>query len=251
MFKPLAPVAELADAQDLGSCVRTDVWVQVPPGAQHKARPRFSTAGFAVSWARRKMVACEPGCDVQTGHDLEAILRRSEPSKLSNHRQKFCVVVWAKHQKQASEVPPTTCFRSCRGPCFTMNDHQQKLNCSAKPDPGLQLKLHNVSFAFGKNEVLKPSSAAIGPGLVLVMAPNGAGKSTLLRLIAGVLKPKTGEITPQDRKVSYCGHASPQDGRIRAKDNLRYWHSFGANSLAPDLNELFLCQISLRADQVN
>ena len=28
-----APVAELADAQGLGPCVRKDVWVQVPPGA--------------------------------------------------------------------------------------------------------------------------------------------------------------------------------------------------------------------------
>ena len=29
-----ASVAELADAQGLGPCVRKDVWVQVPPGAQ-------------------------------------------------------------------------------------------------------------------------------------------------------------------------------------------------------------------------
>ena len=29
-----APVAELADAQGLGPCVRKGVWVQVPPGAQ-------------------------------------------------------------------------------------------------------------------------------------------------------------------------------------------------------------------------
>ena len=28
-----AVVAELADAQDLGSCVRKDVWVRVPPTA--------------------------------------------------------------------------------------------------------------------------------------------------------------------------------------------------------------------------
>ena len=30
----VAPVAELADAQGLGPCVRKGVWVQVPPGAQ-------------------------------------------------------------------------------------------------------------------------------------------------------------------------------------------------------------------------
>ena len=31
-----APVAELADAPGLGPGVRKDVWVQVPPGAQHQ-----------------------------------------------------------------------------------------------------------------------------------------------------------------------------------------------------------------------
>ncbi len=32
--KSLARVAELADAQDSGSCVRKDVGVQIPPRAQ-------------------------------------------------------------------------------------------------------------------------------------------------------------------------------------------------------------------------
>ena len=40
---PPAPVAELADAQGLGPCVRKDVWVQVPPGAPKgcKIEPRL------------------------------------------------------------------------------------------------------------------------------------------------------------------------------------------------------------------
>jgi len=57
------------------------------------------------------------------------------------------------------------------------------------------IEVKNVSFAYGKNEVLKDITFEVHQGDYLgLVGPNGAGKTTLLRIILGLLIPQNGSI---------------------------------------------------------
>ncbi|MCM1504209.1 MAG: ABC transporter ATP-binding protein [Muribaculum sp.] len=56
------------------------------------------------------------------------------------------------------------------------------------------IKLDNLSFGYFKwAEALTNVSACIGSGIHLLLGENGAGKTTLLHIIAGLLRPGSGE----------------------------------------------------------
>jgi ABC-type Mn2+/Zn2+ transport system ATPase subunit len=58
------------------------------------------------------------------------------------------------------------------------------------------VEFRNVSFSFGEGSVLEGLSLRIPEGaFVGLVGPSGAGKTTFLRLLTGVLKPTTGEIS--------------------------------------------------------
>jgi zinc transport system ATP-binding protein len=57
------------------------------------------------------------------------------------------------------------------------------------------VRFENVSFSFGKSDVLENVSLSIGDGEVAsVVGPNGGGKTTMLRLILGLEKPHAGVV---------------------------------------------------------
>jgi heme exporter protein A len=57
------------------------------------------------------------------------------------------------------------------------------------------LEARGLQRSFGRVRVLRGLDLSIGPGEALVVVgPNGAGKTTLLRLLAGLMRPTTGEI---------------------------------------------------------
>ncbi len=59
----------------------------------------------------------------------------------------------------------------------------------------VKVEVEDVSFGYGSNYVLKDVSMIALPGeITAVIGPNGAGKTTLLKLIANVIKPKSGRI---------------------------------------------------------
>jgi zinc transport system ATP-binding protein len=56
--------------------------------------------------------------------------------------------------------------------------------------------LHDVSFAYGRHEVLEDVHLDLGAGeFVALVGPNGSGKSTLLRLLVGLLASPQGTVT--------------------------------------------------------
>lgn len=66
------------------------------------------------------------------------------------------------------------------------------------------IKFEQVSFSYGKKEVLKELSFTLESNSVLaVMGPSGCGKTTLLQLAAGLQKPKIGKITTDASRISY------------------------------------------------
>ncbi len=57
------------------------------------------------------------------------------------------------------------------------------------------IKLENISFAYGKQAVLKNICLSLEPGKIYaVIGPNGSGKTTLIKLLSSLLKPKNGEL---------------------------------------------------------
>lgn len=57
------------------------------------------------------------------------------------------------------------------------------------------LILQNVSFNYGKNQILKDFSLNVEKGsFTTLLGPSGCGKTTLLRLISGFLRPSSGKI---------------------------------------------------------
>ena len=57
------------------------------------------------------------------------------------------------------------------------------------------LKLHNISKAYGKLDILKNIDLTIEDGEFLVLVgPSGCGKSTTLRIIAGLEDPTEGDV---------------------------------------------------------
>lgn len=64
------------------------------------------------------------------------------------------------------------------------------------------IQVSNVSLARSGAPVLDTISADIpANGLVAIIGPNGAGKSTLLHVLAGLLRPDTGQVTINGRDL--------------------------------------------------
>ncbi len=60
------------------------------------------------------------------------------------------------------------------------------------PPPALEVR--NVSHWYGNLVAVNDMSFQLGPGITGLLGPNGAGKSTLLHMMAGFLKPSSGEV---------------------------------------------------------
>ncbi len=57
------------------------------------------------------------------------------------------------------------------------------------------IEIANLTFAYEKQAVLRDVSLKVASGEMLgIIGPNSSGKSTLLRLVAGILRPRAGEV---------------------------------------------------------
>jgi zinc transport system ATP-binding protein len=66
------------------------------------------------------------------------------------------------------------------------------------------IKYENVYVSFGKFSVLNDISFNIQPGdFMHIVGPNGSGKTTLVKLLVGLLKPTSGNITVSARRMGY------------------------------------------------
>src|SRR5215469_9456432 len=59
----------------------------------------------------------------------------------------------------------------------------------------MQITINNVSKIYpGKVEALHELNLTIPSGMYGLLGPNGAGKTTLMRILAGILRPTSGQI---------------------------------------------------------
>ena len=64
------------------------------------------------------------------------------------------------------------------------------------------LEVKDLRVAYGKIEAVKGISFSVGEGeVVCLIGPNGAGKTTTLRTISGLIRPSSGEITFQGKRI--------------------------------------------------
>ncbi len=118
------------------------------------------------------------------------------------------------------------------------------------------LEVKNLQVGYGQIQVLWGISVSIHAGeIVAMVGPNGAGKTTLMKTIAGLLRPRSGEITLEGKDVTHIG----ADERVRlgislvpegrqlfygmtVRQNLQmgaYSRSYTRDELAADLDSMF------------
>lgn len=100
------------------------------------------------------------------------------------------------------------------------------------------IDIKNISVHFGSNIALNNINITLNDvGVIALLGSSGCGKTTFLRTIAGLEKPKNGEIYINHHKIPY------DDKRIDTSDVLREYRKhigvvFQAHNLLPHLNAL-------------
>ena len=91
------------------------------------------------------------------------------------------------------------------------------------PLPLPALRLNEVSMAYGRRVLFSLVTAEVVPGQCLVVSgANGAGKSTLLKIIAGLLRPESGQVEFDGPR----GYAAPDVqlyGELTGAENLAFF----------------------------
>ena len=75
---------------------------------------------------------------------------------------------------------------------------------------------------YGERAALREVSLSAGRGeLVAVIGPNGAGKTTLLTILAGIVKPDEGTVSPGPLAVGWVPQQPALYGKLTVAENLR------------------------------
>jgi len=101
----------------------------------------------------------------------------------------------------------------------------------------MRLVAENLSARRGEDLIFKDVSFTLQAGESLVLTGrNGSGKSTLLRVVAGLLRPETGNVTWHSDKTEsgmraaeachYLGHRNAMKAELTVAENLSFWKSF-------------------------
>jgi osmoprotectant transport system ATP-binding protein len=62
-------------------------------------------------------------------------------------------------------------------------------------DPQPRIEARNVSRRFSGTQALRPTTLIVPQGTTVLIGPSGCGKSTLLRMMIGLIRPDTGEVS--------------------------------------------------------
>lgn len=117
-----------------------------------------------------------------------------------------------------------------------------------------EMKVSQLTCAYGKNRILTNMSFHLRAGeIVALTGPNGCGKSTLLQVLAGLKKPKMGEIYFDQkpatakmliRKTGYVPQFHFLAEECSVKDNLLLWYE-NRKQLEQELEEGFLKELGI------
>ena len=90
-----------------------------------------------------------------------------------------------------------------------ITDWRHQCSITLPPPPALQdrlrpiIQLERLSFGFPQCPLFDELSLQIPPGVTLIRGDEGAGKTTLLRLLAGELRPQSGDLLINGVRLSH------------------------------------------------
>ncbi|MQP66873.1 ATP-binding cassette domain-containing protein [Niveispirillum sp. SYP-B3756] len=94
----------------------------------------------------------------------------------------------------------------------------------------------DLDLTYRRGDFTLAARFAAGPGLTAITGPSGAGKTTLLNLIAGLLRPHSGDIRldgtaltdlpPHRRRIGYVFQEARLFPHLSVRQNLRYGRLF-------------------------
>ena len=118
------------------------------------------------------------------------------------------------------------------------------------------IEVRNLQFAYGKHQVLQELSFSAEKGqCVGIVGKNGCGKSTLLGILAGMRKPKAGQIfyegqdacrdkTLFQKIVGFVPQENTLFEELKVWDNLRLWYP-DRHTLEQELKSGILAELGL------
>jgi len=96
----------------------------------------------------------------------------------------------------------------------------------------MTLAIRQVTKSFGQHRVLDALDLEVQPGeLLCLLGRNGAGKTTLLKIIAGLLKPESGNIWLDGHQVDYAEPHARHDIGLVMHQPFLYEHLTGIENL--------------------
>jgi len=102
---------------------------------------------------------------------------------------------------------------------------------TAPSPPGCLIEARNLVRSFGQTPALRGASLSVAAGEILaVMGPSGSGKSTLLHCLAGILRPDSGQVWFDGRRVDAMGE---NERSALRRDRFGFVFQFG--QLVPEL----------------
>ena len=113
------------------------------------------------------------------------------------------------------------------------------------------LQVSGLSFRYLQTDVFANLSFTISTGVTLVQGGDGRGKTTLLRLLAGELKPQSGQILLrrldlERPQVFWMDPRSIEHDQVKARDYLddqaKHWPDFDHHGLAALIEGLSLAE---------
>ena len=110
------------------------------------------------------------------------------------------------------------------------------------------VRLENICKSFGKQQVLRDVSLAIGEGeIVGLLGPNGAGKSTLMKIVIGLWQADSGQVTAP-RRIGYLPERNPLYEEMYVREYLQFMARMTEDGKGKQQVEELIARVGLTAE---